>query len=92
MVRKFERWVWIGGGLLALNGGKINGVGLSGVAKQPVSHVTGTTTFLALAIGNGNLRAVSRAGAFLGTFAAGAALADFIVTSKNLKREGRYAT
>ncbi|HVU15417.1 MAG TPA: YoaK family protein [Candidatus Didemnitutus sp.] len=91
MVRKLERWVWIGGGLLALNGGMVNSVGLSSIAQQTVSHVTGTTTLFALAVGQGNSEMILRAGALVLAFAAGAALAGMIVKSESLKRGRRYA-
>lgn len=91
MIRKLDRWVWIGGALLAANGGVINGVGLSCVAHQTVSHVTGTTTLVSLALAHGDRGALVHFGLILGSFFAGAALGGFVVENSALQLGHRYA-
>ncbi|HEX2584671.1 MAG TPA: DUF1275 family protein, partial [Steroidobacteraceae bacterium] len=54
MINKLPKWVEVGGFLLAFNAGFINAVGLLGFKHQAVSHLTGTSTFLSLAITNSN--------------------------------------
>jgi uncharacterized membrane protein YoaK (UPF0700 family) len=49
MIAKLPRWVWVGAALLAGIAGLINAVGFLSVARQGVTHLTGTTTLHGLA-------------------------------------------
>jgi uncharacterized membrane protein YoaK (UPF0700 family) len=91
MIRKLERWVWIAGAALALNGGIINAVGLSCAAHQTISHVTGTTTLVALAFGRGDFATLARLAPLLGAFIGGAVLAGIIVENSALQFGRHYA-
>ena len=50
MISKLPRWVWFGGALLAFIAGAINSVGFLGFQHQGVTHLTGTTTLLGVAL------------------------------------------
>ena len=91
MIRKLERWVWVGGALLAFNGGIVNAIGIASAARQPVSHVTGTSTSLSLAIVHLDWVEASRLGMIVLCFAGGAMLAGLIVESGALKFGHKYA-
>ena len=50
MLTRLPRWVEVGAFLLAFLAGSVNAVGLLGFSHQSVSHLTGTTSLLGLAL------------------------------------------
>lgn len=90
MIHKLERWAWLGGMLLAGNAGMVNAVGLQAYAHQAVTHVTGTTSLFSLAVAHGDIAAIENLGWVLASFAAGAAVAGFVIQNAALKLGRRY--
>lgn len=58
VISKLPRWVEVGGFSLAFNAGFINAIALLGFKHQAVSHLTGTSTFLSLAIATADTRKI----------------------------------
>lgn len=90
MIHKIERWAWWGGATLAGIAGIVNAVGLQSFAHQAVTHVTGTTTLLSLAIARWDLGHLADLALVLASFVAGAALCGFIVQNSVLRLGRRY--
>lgn len=90
MITKLERWMWLGGALLAANAGLINAVGLESFAHQAVTHVTGTTSLWVRAVEEGEGVTVMHLGLVLGSFFVGAGICGLIVKNSPLKLGRRY--
>lgn len=91
MINKLPKWVEIGGFLLTLNAGYINAVGLLGFKHQAVSHLTGTSSFLALEIAQANWSEVIHLLWVMLGFVAGAAFSGLLIGNTALKL-GRHYT
>lgn len=90
MLRQLPRWAWIGGGLLALVAGCINAVGYLCFRHQPITHLTGTSTELGLAIARVDLSEIAHWGLAILSFLAGAMSSGFIVQQRTLQLGRRY--
>lgn len=90
MLRQLPRWAWIGGGLLALVAGCINAVGYLCFRHQPITHLTGTSTELGLAIARVDLGEIAHWGLAILSFLAGAMSSGFIVQQRTLQLGRRY--
>lgn len=90
MLRQLPRWAWIGGGLLALVAGCINAVGYLCFRHQPITHLTGTSTELGLAIARVDLAEIAHWGLAILSFLAGAVSSGFIVQQRTLQLGRRY--
>ena len=90
MIRQLPRWAWIGGGLLALAAGCINAVGYLCFRHQPITHLTGTSTELGIAVARGDLKEIVHWGLTLLSFLAGAVISGFIVEQRTLQLGRRY--
>lgn len=90
MLRQLPRWAWIGGGLLALVAGCINAVGYLCFRHQPITHLTGTSTELGLAIARLDLAEIVHWGLAILSFLAGAMSSGFIVAQRTLQLGRRY--
>lgn len=91
MIHKLPKWVEIGGFLLALNAGFINAVGLLGFKHQAVSHMTGTSTFLSLAISNSDTQEIVHLLLVMASFVIGAAYSGLIIGNTALQLGRRYS-
>jgi uncharacterized membrane protein YoaK (UPF0700 family) len=87
---QLARWVWVGAGALAAVAGMVNAVGFLGFEHQAVTHLTGTTTMLGIAVAAGDTGAVLRLLALTGAFLAGAALAGLVIQDSTLRLGRRY--
>lgn len=84
------RWVWVGAGLLACVAGIVNVVGYLGFEHQAVTHLTGTTTFLGVALASGDVHAMSRFGGVMLAFVFGSALSGMLIKDSTLRLGRRY--
>lgn len=90
MISKLPSWFWCCAWILAFIAGILNVVGVLGFTHQTVSHLTGSTSMLAVSIGTLNLSAALRFGMVIGSFVIGAILSGFIVQSTVLQLGHRY--
>ena len=90
MIGRLERWVWIGGAVLACIAGMVNAVGFLSYDHQAVTHMTGPTTSLGISIVNGDVRGVVRVLLVIMSFVAGAFTSGFIIRQSTLKLGRRY--
>lgn len=90
MIRQLPRWAWVGGGLLALAAGCINAVGYLCFRHQPVTHLTGTSTVLGIAMAHGDLSETLHWAMSIASFLVGAMLSGFIVEQRTLQLGRRY--
>lgn len=91
MINKLPKWVEFGGFFLAFNAGFINAVGLLGFKHQAVSHLTGTSTFLSLAIANTNMQEVIHLLLVMASFIIGAAYSGLVIGNTALQLGRRYS-
>jgi len=91
MINKLPKWVEVGGFLLAFNAGFINAVGLLGFKHQAVSHLTGTSTFLSLAIANSNMQEMTHLLLVMVSFILGAAYSGLVIGNTALKLGRHYS-
>ncbi|MHA6203736.1 YoaK family protein [Dyella soli] len=90
MLRQLPRWAWVGGGLLALIAGCINAVGYLCFRHQPITHLTGTSTELGLALASLDGGEILHWALAIASFLAGAVLSGFIVQQSTLRLGRRY--
>jgi uncharacterized membrane protein YoaK (UPF0700 family) len=90
MISKLPRWVLFGGGVLAFIAGIVNAVGFLGFHHQGITHLTGTTTLLGIAVATQNFPGIVRLLAFIGSFLAGAILSGFVIQDSTLSLNRRY--
>ncbi|HEX2586083.1 MAG TPA: YoaK family protein, partial [Steroidobacteraceae bacterium] len=79
------------GFMLAFNAGFINAVGLLGFKHQAVSHLTGTSTFLSLAITNSNFPEITHLLLVMVSFILGAAYSGLVIGNTALKLGRHYS-
>jgi uncharacterized membrane protein YoaK (UPF0700 family) len=91
VINKLPKWVEFGGFFLAFNAGFINAVGLLGFKHQAVSHLTGTSTFLSLAIANTNMQEVIHLLLVMASFIIGAAYSGLVIGNTALQLGRRYS-
>ncbi|MDB6004343.1 MAG: hypothetical protein JWR15_1330 [Prosthecobacter sp.] len=90
MISKLPRWVWSGAWALAFVAGMVNVVGLLGFEKQAVTHLSGVTTMIGAAVGEGNGAAFIHYLALLLSFVGGTVLSALIVQDSTLRLGRRY--
>lgn len=87
---KLPRWVLAGGALLAFIAGIVNATGFLGVQHQGITHLTGTTTLLGIALGNQDFRMAMHFAALILAFMAGCTLSGMIIQDSTLRLGRRY--
>lgn len=90
MFAKLPRWVFAGGALLAFIAGIINATGFLGVQHQGITHLTGTTTLLGIAIGHLDVPLALHFFALIGAFMAGCVVSGLIIQDSTLRLGRRY--
>jgi uncharacterized membrane protein YoaK (UPF0700 family) len=90
MINQLPRWVWTGAWALACMAGIVNVVGLLGFEHQAITHLTGTTSLLGAAVGNGDSRAILHFFAVIMSFVTGTALSGFLIQDSALQLGRRY--
>lgn len=90
MIAKLPRWVWAGGAVLAFIAGMINAVGFMSFQHQGVTHLTGTTTLVGIAVATRDgLKALHLLG-IIAAFLAGATFSGFLIQDSTLRLGRRY--
>ncbi len=87
---QLPRWVWIGAIALSCVAGMVNVVGFLGFEHQAVSHLTGTTSQLGMALVQRDWRSVAHLWSMLIAFSLGAMLSGLIVQDGALRLGRRY--
>jgi uncharacterized membrane protein YoaK (UPF0700 family) len=90
MIAKLPRWALYGGIALAFVAGMINAAGYLGFRHQAVTHMTGTTSLVGIAVAQGDLGALAHFGLLLLSFVAGCALSGCIIGDSTLRLGRRY--
>ncbi len=90
MLQKLGKWAWIGGGALAGIAGMVNAIGYLSYSHQAVTHLTGTTSLLGIAIQQRDLTQAAHLGGVMFAFFCGAVLSGFIIQRQTLKLGRRY--
>lgn len=90
MISKLPRWIWAGAWVLAFVAGMVNVVGLLGVERQAVTHLTGTTSLLAAALAAFDPSKILGYSAIILSFLAGTVLSGVIIQDSTLKLGRRY--
>ncbi len=90
MLHKLGKWAWIGGGALAIIAGMVNAIGYLSYSHQAVTHLTGTTTLLGMALEDGEFTLAAHLGGVLASFFLGAVLSGFVIRRQTLKLGRRY--
>ncbi len=90
MSSKLPTWVGVGAFLLSLSGGCINAFTLVSAIALPVSHYTGTSSALAIAVASGDVGRTLMLFGLIATFVAGAAASGLLIRDYHLKLGRRY--
>lgn len=90
MISKLPPWIWPGAWTLALMAGIINVVGLLSFQRQPITHLTGTTTMLADALSRFDFQALLHFAVIIGSFMVGTMVSGYLVQDATLKLGRRY--
>jgi len=87
---RLPTWVWIGAVALSCVAGMVNVVGFLGFEHQAVSHMTGSTSQLGMALAQGDWRAVGHLWGLLIAFSLGAMLSGLLIQDSTLQLGRRY--
>ncbi|MCU0616455.1 MAG: DUF1275 domain-containing protein [Gemmatimonadaceae bacterium] len=90
MLSRLPRWVEIGGFWLAAIAGAVNAVGLLGFRHEAVSHVTGTSTLLSVAVARGDAQEAMHLLLIVLAFLLGAMLSGALTGNVALQLGRRY--
>ena len=91
MIDQLPRWVWVAGGALSFAAGLMNAVGLLAFGGEAVTHVTGTTSLIAGAVGFGRWAIALHLLGILAAFLAGAVFSGWLIRDEHLKLGRRYS-
>lgn len=90
MGTNLPRWVWVGAISLSCVAGMVNVVGYLGFEHQAVSHLTGTTSLLGVALVQRDGPSIAHLWGVLIAFSLGAMLSGMIIQDSTLKLGRRY--
>jgi uncharacterized membrane protein YoaK (UPF0700 family) len=90
MLSKLPRWVEVGGFWLAAIAGAVNAIGLLGFRHEAVSHVTGTSSLLSLAVARGDATDALHLLLIVLAFLAGAIFSGALTGNASLQLGRRY--
>jgi len=90
MMSRLPAWVETGGVALAFIAGAVNTVGFLGFQHQAVSHLTGTSTVMSVALAAGDFTQSWHLLLILLFFVAGAVLSGIIIRDAHLRLGRRY--
>ncbi len=90
MLQKLGSWAWIGGASLAAIAGMVNAIGFLSYSHQAVTHLTGTTSQLGIALYQSDRPVVLHLASVLFAFFLGSVLSGFLIQRQTLKLGRRY--
>jgi len=90
MIRRLPRWVEAGAFALAFAAGSVNAIGLLGFSHQAVSHLSGTSTLLGLALAQVNWASGIHLLLVILSFIFGAVFSGVLIDSSALQSGRRY--
>lgn len=90
MLSKLPRWVEVGGFWLAAIAGAVNAIGLLGFRHEAVSHVTGTSSLLSLAVARGESATALHLLLIVLAFLVGAIISGALTGNASLQLGRRY--
>lgn len=90
MFARLPTWVLVGGALLAFLAGIINAAGFLGIQPAGTTHLTGTTTLLGIAVGEGDGEQMLHFAAMIGAYLAGTVASGVIIQDSTLRLGRRY--
>ena len=90
MISKLPRWIWTGAWALAFVAGAVNVIGLRGFEHQAITHLTGTTSMLAVALAALDGTTSLHFAVVIAAFVAGTILSGFIIQDSTLRLGRRY--
>jgi uncharacterized membrane protein YoaK (UPF0700 family) len=90
MISKLPHWAWTGAWVLAFIAGTVNVVGLLGFEHQAITHLTGSTSMLAIGLAEGNARDIFHFAGILASFVAGTVVSGFIIQNQAFQLGRRY--
>ncbi|MDG2526899.1 YoaK family protein [Stenotrophomonas sp. HITSZ_GD] len=89
-MKALPAWVWVGAVTLSAVAGMVNVIGYLGFAHQVVSHLTGTTSLLGVALAQGDWPGVGFLWGVLIAFSLGAMCSGLIIQDSTLRLGRRY--
>lgn len=92
MIHQLPRWVFFSAWVLALIAGMVNVVGILGFEQQAITHLTGTTSMLAVAAARWNWQAFAHFAALIGAFFIGCVFSGFLLRERSLQLGRRYGS
>lgn len=90
MISKLPTWVWVWAWWLAFMAGMMNVVGFLSFEPQAISHLTGTTSLLAMALADRNAGMAWHWLAIIAAFVFGAMLSGLLLRHSALRLGRRY--
>jgi uncharacterized membrane protein YoaK (UPF0700 family) len=90
VIARLPGWVLVGAALLAFMAGIINVAGFLGVQHAGITHLTGTTTLLGIAVGEGDAPQMLHFAAMIGAYLAGTVASGMIIQDSTLRLGRRY--
>lgn len=90
MISKLPKWVWVGAAILAFCAGMVNVIAILGFVHKGITHVTGNTSLLSVAILDGDWKNITQLLSIIISFFVGAILAGLIVGDARLRMGRRY--
>ena len=90
MITKLPHWAWTGAWVLAFVAGIVNVVGLLGFEHHAITHLTGSTSLLAIALATADPYSILHFAGLLGSFLAGTVLSGLIIQHSAFQLGRRY--
>jgi uncharacterized membrane protein YoaK (UPF0700 family) len=90
VLRQLPRWAWFGTAVLAFIAGQVNAVGYLGFRHESISNMTGNTSLLGVALGQGDAGEAVHWALAIAAFVLGTMLSGMIVQQSTLQLGRRY--
>ncbi|MEW9570207.1 YoaK family protein [Rhodanobacter sp. Si-c] len=90
VLRQLPRWAWFGTAVLAFIAGQVNAVGYLSFRHESISNMTGNTSLLGIALGQGDAGEAVHWALAIAAFVLGTMLSGMIVQQSTLKLGRRY--